>query len=122
VDIGTGSTKAIAVSADGTVFKTAQNYYPTQSAEPGFNEQDPELIWDAFFNSIRDIVIEMGQQPRAIALSSAMHSLILIDTHNQPISPMLTWADARSAAIAHRLHQSEFASELYKQSGTPLYA
>jgi gluconokinase len=122
VDIGTGSTKAIAVGADGTVYKTAQNYYPTQIAEPGFNEQDPELIFHAFLTAIRKVVEEMGHQPRAIALSSAMHSLILLDAHNQPICPMLTWADSRSGAIAHRLYQSEFASELYQLCGTPLYA
>ncbi|MDE3214582.1 MAG: gluconokinase, partial [Bacteroidota bacterium] len=47
IDIGTGSTKALAVTGNGSVIASSQNYYPTLNPRPGFSEQDPELIWQA---------------------------------------------------------------------------
>ena len=48
IDIGTGSTKAIAMNYAGEVMDTAQTPYPSLQPEPGWQEQDPEVIWQAF--------------------------------------------------------------------------
>ena len=48
IDIGTGSTKAIAINSKGTIIANSQLYYSTQSLHPGYSEQDPEIVWKAF--------------------------------------------------------------------------
>ncbi len=96
IDIGTGSTKAVALNHSVEVIASAQFYYPTISPQAGFSEQDPDMIWDAFVKCINKITGTVTQTPMLITLSSCMHSLIVMDRDNNAITGMITWADTRS--------------------------
>jgi len=122
IDIGTGSTKAVAVGMDHIAFDSSQYFYPTATAKPQYSEQDPELIWKAFQDSIKEVVGKVGVSPLAISLSTAMHSLIAVDQHCNALAPMMTWADSRSTAIAEKLLASPQGIELYKETGTPVHS
>jgi gluconokinase len=122
VDIGTGSTKAVAVTPSGNVLANAQAYYPTQKTNPLFSEQDPEAIWQAFVDTIRSIAAQTDAPPAAVGLSSCMHSLILVDKNGTPVTPNSTWADRRSAGIAAALRSSPEGETIYAATGTPLHA
>jgi gluconokinase len=122
IDIGTGSTKSIAVNAKGEAFSEMKFHYPTNYPRQGFSEQDPELIWKAFIECITSQVQKLQQQPDAICLSSAMHSLIPVDANGNALADMITWADGRSEDIAERIKSSRLAEELYKNTGTPIHA
>jgi gluconokinase len=122
IDIGTGSTKAVAVNFSGQALDVSQHYYPVENPQPGYSEQDPALILDAFINCISDIVKKTGAAPYAISLSSAMHSVIPVDQKGKALSEMITWADARSEEIAQKLRDSTQGPGIYKTSGTPIHA
>ncbi len=122
VDIGTGSTKAVAVDPAGKVIQTSQASYPTINPEPTHSEQAPELVWQAFVKCIARIVNGLDEKPAGIVLSSAMHSIIPVDDLGTPLMNMITWADNRSASIADRIRQSPVGESIYKQSGTPIHA
>jgi gluconokinase len=122
VDIGTGSVKAVAVNLQCQSFSDQQLYYSYSSPRPGYHEQDPEQIWNAFATSIKGIIEKIGTHPSAVSLSSAMHSLIPVDQNCRPLAPMITWADNRSADIAKRLRASKHGIAIYKATGTPLHA
>ena len=122
IDIGTGSVKAVAVGFDGKSFGAVQQYYSSNSPKPGFHEQDPEEIWAAFKKSMDEMIAEVGNVPKAISLSSAMHSVIPIDENGNALVPMITWADNRAAEIAKKLRESEVGWSIYKATGTPLHA
>jgi gluconokinase len=122
IDIGTGSVKAVAVNLSGQSFEVSQQHYSFSAPKPGYYEQDPEQIWNAFAGSIKSIIDKIGTQPLAISLSSAMHSLIAVDEACNPLAPMITWADNRSAAIAIRLRATAEGLAIYKATGTPLHA
>ncbi|MFP5079906.1 gluconokinase [Pedobacter sp. JCM 36344] len=122
IDIGTGSTKAVAVGLGGETLSVHQVYNDTKSTQGGFAEQDPEAIWIAFKTCLLTFYDKLSIQPLAISLSSAMHGLILADEHNELLSPMITWADSRSAAIAARIKDSEAGKWLYERTGTPIHA
>ncbi len=122
IDIGTGSTKAVAVGTDHKAFDSSQYFYPTKVEQPGYSEQEPELIWQAFQESIRTMVLKTGCSPLAISLSTAMHSLIAVDAAGNALAPMMTWADSRSTAIADALLSSPQGAELYKATGTPVHS
>jgi gluconokinase len=122
IDIGTGSVKAVAVDLSGQSFAECQQYYPFSSSKPGYHEQDAEQIWEGFKQSIRGITGKTGTQPLAISLSSAMHSLIVVDENCWPLAPMMTWADNRSAELATRLRATEQGIAIYKATGTPIHA
>lgn len=122
IDIGTGSVKAVAVGLGGEAIASSQVHYPVMQPETGFAEQGPELIWQGFIHCISQITARLGQPPQAISLSSAMHSLILVDEKGKTLTNMLNWADTRSAAIADGLRSSPEGKNLYEQTGTPVYS
>lgn len=122
IDIGTGSTKAVSIDFKGNILFVAQNSYPTVETEPGYSEQNPELVWGAFKDCITKTTLHIGYPPFALSLSSAMHSIIPVNNLGIALSAMITWADARSESIAERLKESPEAEAIYKTSGTPLHA
>lgn len=122
IDIGTGSTKGVAVDPEGNVLASSQVPYPTINHTPGVSEQVPELIWQAFLKCINRITTVLTEPPQAICLSSAMHSVIPVDSSGTPISNMITWADNRSSAVAARIRDSKSGKALYEATGTPLHA
>ncbi len=122
VDIGTGSTKSIAVNYEGKVISVAQFHYPVHHPQPGFSEQDTQLIWQAFINCFQMQMQKLQQPPHAVCLSSAMHSVISVDENGNALADMITWADGRSADIADRIKGSDIGEEMYRNTGTPLHA
>ena len=121
IDIGTGSTKAVAVDLTGKPFADHQEMYPYSSPKPGYHEQDPEQIWAAFQKTIKGISHKTGK-PLAIGLSSALHSFIPVDENCRALAPMMTWADSRAYAIAKKLRASDEGMAIYRATGTPLHA
>jgi len=121
VDVGTSSTKALAVDLSGKVLFLAQEGYPTLRPQTGYSEQHPEAIWLAFCKCVREVVDHMQTPPACIALSSAMHSVIPVDKNGTPLFNMITWADNRSAAIAERIKHSSVGELIYEQTGTPIH-
>jgi gluconokinase len=121
IDIGTGSTKAVAVDASGNALATSQVPYPTLNTIPGVSEQVPEIIWQAFLKCISRITQALKETPSAICLSSAMHSVIPVDNHGVPLANMITWADNRSATVASKLKDSSKAKSIYEATGTPIH-
>ncbi|MHA4894851.1 gluconokinase [Pedobacter sp. PWIIR3] len=120
VDVGTGSTKAVAIDAENNVLGVAQYHYPTFSPASGYSEQDPEMIWQAFKSAIFDLHTELGV-PEAIGLSGVMHSLFAVDAQGEALAPMLTWADSRSAMLAEKTRATNLGKTLYEETGTPIY-
>ncbi len=51
-----------------------------------------------------------------------MHSLLVMDKNNKPISPLITWADTRSGDIAERIRKLPEATKLYQTTGTPIHS
>jgi gluconokinase len=122
IDIGTGSVKAVAVHPEGRSFEVSQQHYSFSAPKPGYHEQDPNQIWEAFAACIKGIINKTRAQPLAISLSSAMHSFIVVDENCRPLAPMITWADNRSAEIAAALRNTERGIAIYKATGTPIHA
>lgn len=122
IDLGTGSAKAIAMNHAGDVLNMAQVGYPTLKPKPNYQEQAPELIWQAFIKCISRITSSRKQSPDAIALSSAMHSVIPVDEKGNALMNMIIWADNRSALNATRIQQSSSGKFIYERTGTPIHA
>lgn len=122
IDIGTGSTKAVAVNTAAKVMDVRQVSYPTLQPEPTYSEQDADVIWNAFVKCLTDLTSTIADEPIAIVLSSAMHSILPLAADGTPLSNMITWADNRSAAIAEQLRKSPEGELIYNETGTPIHA
>ena len=86
VDIGTTSTKAGLFSLDGDMFGFAQQGYPLFQDLNGMAEQDSEQIYAAVLQVIAELSAQVSpEQIIALSFSSAMHSLIVLDQHQQSL-------------------------------------
>ncbi|MEL6384690.1 MAG: gluconokinase [Cyanobacteria bacterium J06626_18] len=122
IDIGTTSTKSILFRKNGAVVYQSAVGYPLHSPVPDAAEQDPEEIFRAVIETIRQVVREVDVAAIAgLSFSAAMHSLILMDTTHQPLTASITWADNRSAKWATDLKSSDQGQKLYRRTGTPVH-
>lgn len=123
VDIGTSSAKTIGLGLQNEeVIGVFQQAYTTHYPQPGYAEQDPLLLLDAVKKGIREVVATAGYPPAAISFSSAMHSIMAIDSEGKALTPLLLWADNRSEPQALALRDTEAGKRLYRQTGTPIHA
>ncbi|MHC5559224.1 gluconokinase [Kocuria sp. U4B] len=122
VDIGTTATKAVAFTAAGELVAGASAEYPLEEPRPGRAEQDPELILGAVLECLRSVVREVGA-PRVAGLSfgAAMHSLLGLAADGRPLTPLVTWADARAGEQAERLRAGAGGLALHRRTGTPVH-
>lgn len=122
IDIGTGSTKGVALDLNYEPIDSVQHHYASDSPMAGYSEQESGEIESAFRKCMAEIIDRMGSNPVAVGLSSAMHSLICVDENCIPLAPMMTWADSRSSDIATRIKTSDQGMDIYKRTGTPIHA
>ncbi len=123
IDIGTTSTKGLAVSATGDVLASHQIYYPTSYPQSNFAEQDPQLIYNAVMEVISKVLQQISgiHQIKGISLSSAMHSIMAVDADAEPLTPLIIWADTRSTLQASVLRNSSLGKEMHHQTGAPIH-
>ena len=124
VDIGTTSTKSVLFSTDGSVIASHGIEYPLYSPTPETAEQDPEEIFRAVINTIKETVRLSSVQPSdilCVSFSSAMHSIIAVDEKGEPLTRCITWADNRSASWAEKIKNDMNGHEIYLRTGTPIH-
>lgn len=124
VDIGTTSTKTMAVNRDGRIVASHAIEYPLHAPSADRAEQDPEQLFAAVTGSVRAVVDKAGLRPEdvlCVSFSCAMHGLIAVDGEFNPLTPCITWADNRAAAYAKVLKERYDGHAIYLRTGTPIH-
>lgn len=122
VDIGTTSTKSIAFDLKGKVISKKSIEYPILNPRPSYSEQDPEEIFTAVLNSVKSITGEnVNNELLGVSFSSAMHSVITVDSTGHPLTNCIIWADTRSNEYAQKIKNSEIGHNIYMKTGTPIH-
>ena len=123
IDIGTTSTKGLAVTPSGAVFASFSKGYPTHYPKPGFAEQDPEVIFQTVVEVIQTTALKVGNSKSllGVSFSCAMHSIMAVDNLGKPLTQLIIWADMRSTLQADALKLKPESSSIYHQSGTPIH-
>lgn len=122
IDIGTTSSKGMAITAKGEVVAVRQEYYNTDYPQQGFAEQNAEAIFRAVANLINVILKDCSSREcLGICFSAAMHSLLAVDVSGVAITPIIIWADTRATKQSKRLKEMGVAQELYEKTGTPVH-
>lgn len=121
LDLGTTSTKAAALSAEGQILaiSTAANRMWTD--QPGSALQDPREVWEGAQQALANLAGKVDpRQALGICLSGAMHSLFPHGSDGEPLAPAVTWADVRAGRQAAELRGRCDAHAVYLRSGCPL--
>jgi len=123
LDVGTTAAKVSAFALGDDWRASAVNEYPLLQPQPGWEVQDPEVIWRALREGLAEVAAECGDaQVVGIGASTAMHGLIGLDADQRPLTPLLTWADSRAAEQAVKLRDTELGRRLHQTSGTPIHS
>ncbi|NLJ18340.1 xylulokinase [Globicatella sulfidifaciens] len=114
IDLGTGSLKGLLFNESGELITTADQNYALLQPKPGYSEQNP-LDWkEAMFNVMDELnnrVDDFSERLVAISFSGQMHSLVLLDQHNEVIRPAILWNDVRTTKQCQTIME-EFGPEL----------
>lgn len=126
VDIGTTSTKCLAVSEDGRQVAFAQRGYCLQHPKTGWAEQDPEDYWNALVETVRDCVSQLqnsggrADKVEALAISSQGDTLLALDPEGNPLASALSWMDTRAGEECGQLMALRDERFWYRQLGIRL--
>ena len=131
VDVGTTAAKVVAFEysweADPRGRRrtphTAVHEYPLIRPQSGWRVQDADVVVAATLRSLAECVAQLdGGVVVALSVSSAMHGLIALDADARPLTPIVTWADARARDVARDLRSTPLAAGLHARSGTPVHS
>ncbi|MHA4809889.1 gluconokinase [Flavitalea flava] len=125
LDIGTTSTKAVAITSTGDVLGDYSVSYHIEPGDSDSQELNPSRLLEAVKNSIKMLLDKVRTGiagfPSAISFSCAMHSLMAVDKNGLPLTNAITWADLRSKSFADALKGSEAGRRIYQHTGTPIH-
>ncbi len=122
LDVGTTGVKAVAFGLGARWERIAIREYPLLQPAPNQQVQDPAMILTAAADALAECVAGVGRaKVLAISLSAGMHGLMALDEELRPLTPLITWADARAHEEARSLRRSGQAGELHAHTGVPVH-
>jgi xylulokinase len=114
LDVGTSSTKAVAVGPEGAILGRAEVPYRVSMPAPGQAEQDPDLWWRAAEAALAGLDIA---DVAGIGVSGQMHGLVLLDEERRPLRPAILWNDQRTQAECAEIERIVGLDRLIQMTG-----
>lgn len=122
VDIGTSSMKVCVFNREGDMLFSVKREYPTLSPFPGYAEQDPQEIFTALVETVKDAVSRFPASSfEALGFDTMLHSFLLVNGEKVPLTPLLNWMDTRSFQEMEELRDAYEAENVYTLTATPLH-
>ncbi|HLZ37194.1 MAG TPA: gluconokinase [Mycobacteriales bacterium] len=122
LDVGTTGVKAVAFGMGSPWRRMAIREYPLLQPALGWAVQDPDTVVAAAAAALAECVAATGDaEVVAVSVSTAMHGLIALDADLRPLTPLVTWADARAHNEARALRHSSVGAELHALTGAPVH-
>jgi xylulokinase len=123
VDIGTSGARCSLFDLSGTRVASAGCEYGARYPQPGWVEQDPQLLIAKTTEACRAALDQGGVDPRDIAAIgfSAQRSVTCpVAADGTPVRWLISWQDARTGAQVEQLRDWIDAAEFQRTSGLPL--
>lgn len=126
IDAGTSSVRALTFDGDGNavVGSEEQISYALETTADGGAFFPAERLFDITVLAIDGAVTRLGARAAevtAVGTTSFWHSVLGTDQHGQPTTPVLYWADTRSAAEANALRTELNADSVWQRTGCRLH-
>jgi ribulokinase len=101
VDLGTGGAKVALMDDQGEVVGFAFEEFPLFHEKPGWSEHDPNGYWEIVCRLIKQALSKSRVSPkevRAVAVSGAMPSTVMVDHKCHPVQRAYNLMDRRATA------------------------
>lgn len=123
IDVGTGSTKAGLIDADGQLVGVARAGHPIDEPAPGCSETDPEAWLDSMAAAVAEVRDRWPERPvAAIGMSGQMHGVVVADRDGVALRPAVLWSDQRAQPDLARLGAALAANGLADRLANPVVA
>ncbi len=124
LDAGTTSVRALAVDPSGAILAVSQQEFTQFYPEPGLIEHDPEEIWLAAANTLKDVsqqVEEMGHDIVCIGITNQRETSVIWDQDSgKPLHNAIVWQDRRTTERCQELFELGHLSEIRSKTGLVL--
>ncbi len=126
LDVGSSSLRASLYDGVGHAIEGLEikSTYQLDTTPDGGVEKDPDDLFNITCQAI-DRLLEMAgplaSKIEGVAIDTFWHSLMGIDKDGHSTTPLMTWADTRSASIARQLSRECNETELHARVGTVLH-
>jgi xylulokinase len=122
VDCGTTLVKSAVIGLRGTVRGLASRPAPCLQHPDGRIENDPRVLLDACFRSLRDALRRSRVHPRdvaAVALTNQRATVLCLDAQGRPLGNAISWQDMRGAPCLPALRRRIPDADYYALTGLP---
>ena len=118
IDVGTTNIKINLFNATYEVIDTVKAPHLTIYKTDSLFEMDLEEIWGNIRAGLKDLISRNAISNLEVILTTAMHSVQLINQDDTLFGALVTWADTRGAEMIKQL-SPEILVEQYYRTGTP---
>ncbi len=113
IDIGTTKVASLLAEPGGRVLAVESRPHHAQlSSPPRFAHQDVSMLLARAQQAVLKLPATLRDRVRAIGVTGQMHGVALLDSSGRPVSPLITWQDARCS--------QEFLLEVQRKTGHAL--
>ena len=124
LDIGTQSTRAAVVTADGRIVGIAQIQHEVDSPKPGWAQQRPDSWWEEACQAIRQVLADTGVDAASIAAVSScgqMHGMVGVDEEGRVTTEWVQlWCDKRCQPQCEAIRGAHDEAELAAVTANPI--
>ena len=120
LDVGTTSTKAVLFDLSGNEIARAVSHpYANLTPKPGWVEQNPQEVWQAVLGAIRSVMslADDDLQVPAMCMAVQSGSLLPVDSHGDPVYPLVTWMDERSGNLVQEWRAQGYETLMREKTG-----
>ncbi len=126
VDIGTSSTRAIVFNTSGMPVEglSAHLSHSMVIDREGRAELDPELLFRNTITCLDEVIklsSPLSPEFLGVGISCLWHSVLGVDDDFEAVTPLITWADRRSAKETEELKNIIDIPSYYKRAGVPIH-
>jgi gluconokinase len=124
LDVGSSSSRAVVYDERGrdVAGAAARRVYRPVYGRDGAVELDPDLLVTAAREAQDEARAGTGAAPAdAVAISCFWHSLLLLDDHRRPLTPVMLWQDRRAALQAEELTGRLDPDQIHARTGSVLH-
>lgn len=124
IDVGTSGCKASVVTPEGKVAGTAYREYFLEKPRPGWEELDPEEIWQSVKEVIRRSLegLEKKEPIGAVSVSSFGETVIPVDHQGKPLYRGILYIDPRGREQAERLREKLGEERVNRITGASIHS
>ncbi|MXZ02536.1 MAG: gluconate kinase, partial [Chloroflexi bacterium] len=122
VDIGSSAVKAglYDAAANALPHTLVAISHQQRTAADGTHEEDGELIQrvtELAIDRVLDLAEEEGEHIAAVGFDAMASTILGVDARHEPVTPVFTYADTRTAADVDMLQDSIDVDDAYQRTG-----